>query len=96
MSYMFASNLIFHGCMKHVKFGYHFVCDQISKKLLDVRFISPDDQMTDCFTKALSQDRLLEFQCNLNLIKNLVVIEGIIKYLNKSCNRIEYKDMMSL
>jgi hypothetical protein len=30
-----------------------------------------------------------EFQCNLNLIKNPVIIEGMIEYLNKSCDRIE-------
>jgi hypothetical protein len=69
------SNPIFHGRMKHVEFDHHFVRDRVSKRLLDVRFISTEDQIVYGFTKALSQGRLLEFQRNLNLIKNPVVIE---------------------
>jgi hypothetical protein len=64
-----ASNLVFHVRMKHIKVGYHFVRDRVVKKLLDVNFISSNDQIADGFTKALLQERLLEFQRNLNLIK---------------------------
>jgi hypothetical protein len=63
-----ASNPMFHGLMKHVEVDYHFVRDGMVK-LLDMRFISLNDQITDGFTKSLPQGRLLEFQCNLNLIK---------------------------
>jgi hypothetical protein len=41
----------------------------VLKKLLEVQFISSDDQVADGLTKALPQGRLLEFQHNLNLIK---------------------------
>jgi hypothetical protein len=55
--------------MKHIEVYYHFVRDHVIKKLLDIRFISMDDQVANEFTKALPQRKLLEFQHNLNLIK---------------------------
>jgi hypothetical protein len=55
--------------MKHIEVDYHFIRDRVSKKLLDVRFISINDQVADVFTRALPQRRLLELQRNLNLIK---------------------------
>jgi hypothetical protein len=61
-----ASNLIFHGRMKHVEIDYHFVRDRVMKKLLQVRFISTIDQLADDFTKALPQQRFCDFQNNLN------------------------------
>jgi hypothetical protein len=64
-----SSNPVFHGRMKDIEVDYHFIKDRVMKKLLDVRFISSNDEIGDGFTKVLSQGRLLEFQRNLNLIK---------------------------
>jgi hypothetical protein len=49
-----ASNPIFHRRMKHVEIDYHFVCDRVLQKLLEVWFISTDDQVADGLTKLLS------------------------------------------
>jgi hypothetical protein len=56
-----APNPVFYDRMKHVEVDYHFVKDRVLKKLLDVRFISSNDQIADGFTKVLPQGRLLEF-----------------------------------
>jgi hypothetical protein len=41
------SNSIFHRGMKHVEIDYHFVRDRVLQKLLEVWFISTDDQVAD-------------------------------------------------
>jgi hypothetical protein len=48
------SNLMLHERMKHAEVDYHFVRDRDLKKLLDVQFVSTDDQVT----KVLSQGSL--------------------------------------
>jgi hypothetical protein len=63
------SNPIFHDRMKHTKVDYHFVREQISKNLLDVRFVSTDDQLADGFIKPLPQHWFRLFSHNLNLRK---------------------------
>jgi hypothetical protein len=62
-----SSNSVFHGQMKHIEVDYHFVRDQVMKHLLDVRFISTQDQLADGFTKPLSQQQLIAFRHNLNV-----------------------------
>jgi hypothetical protein len=64
-----SSNPVFHSRMKHIKVDYYFIRDQVMRHLLDVRFISTNDQIADGFTKALPQQQLQEFCRDLNLEK---------------------------
>jgi hypothetical protein len=47
--------------MKHVEVDYHFVLERVSKGLLDIRFISTNDQVADGFTKAIAVWQLENF-----------------------------------
>ena len=47
------ANLIFHSRMKHIAIDFHFVRDQVSKKLLRVSHIHTCDQLADFLTKPL-------------------------------------------
>jgi hypothetical protein len=60
-------NLVFHGRTNHIKVDYHFVCDKVMCKLLEVHFISTHDQIANGFTMPLPQHKLLEFRRNLNI-----------------------------
>jgi hypothetical protein len=62
-----SANPVFHARIKHIKVDYHFVRERVALKQLDIRFISTNDQVVDGFTKVLSQQKLTNFQNNLNL-----------------------------
>jgi hypothetical protein len=59
----------FHGRTKHIEADFHFVCERVVRRQLDVRFISSADQLADGFTKSMPVAKLDLFCHNLNLIK---------------------------
>jgi hypothetical protein len=62
---------VFHARIKHIEIDFHFVRERVAGNLLDIKFISSNDQVADGFTKTLPVKKLEEFKRNLNLSTGL-------------------------
>jgi hypothetical protein len=50
------ANLVFYARTKHNEVDYHFVRERVSRKLLEIDFVSSKDQVDDGFTNACLHD----------------------------------------
>jgi hypothetical protein len=64
-----SSNLVFHGRTKHIDVDYHFVRERVSRKLLEIDFVSTRDQVAYGFTNPMSMWQLEKFKYNPTLRK---------------------------
>ncbi|GJY60250.1 retrovirus-related pol polyprotein from transposon TNT 1-94 [Tanacetum coccineum] len=50
-------NPVQHSRTKHIDVRYHFIKEQVEKGMVELFFVGTQYQLTDLFTKALSEDR---------------------------------------
>jgi hypothetical protein len=60
------ANPTLHGRTKHIEVDFHFVCEQVAYKAMEVRYISLKDQIADVMMKALSRAPFIRNYNNLN------------------------------
>ena len=60
-------NPVFHSWMKHIAIDFHFVQDQMSKKLLQVSHVHTSDQFANSLTKLLLRLQFLDHRSKIGL-----------------------------
>jgi histone deacetylase 1/2 len=63
-----SANHVFHARTKHIEVDFYFVREQVTQKLLQIKFISSKDQLVDIFTKPLPLPTFEDYRRNLNLL----------------------------
>jgi histone deacetylase 1/2 len=69
-----SANPVFHARTKHIEVYFHFVRERVSRKQLEIRFISSHDQVADIF-KNLSRIQLFSGVSAISICST-VEIEG--------------------
>ena len=66
-SMQLSKNPVFHARTKHIEVHYHFVCERVLRREVELRYVRTDRQIVDIFTKALGSDKLQNFSKMLGL-----------------------------
>ncbi|KAH0709461.1 hypothetical protein KY284_010888, partial [Solanum tuberosum] len=61
-------NPIFHSRMKHIAVDFHFVCNQVQVKQVQVVHIQSTDQLADTLTKVLSKSAFDRHKFKLGVV----------------------------
>ena len=57
-----ANNPVYHARTKHIEVRYHYVREKVLLGLIDLVYVSIEDQVADIFTKALGTEKLRKFR----------------------------------
>lgn len=57
----------FHQRTKHIDIRLHFIREKVENKIIKIKNVPPNKQLSDIFTKSLPKNRLIYLQTNLNI-----------------------------
>lgn len=66
---------LLHTRVKHVDIKYHFLCEHIQSKEIDIKYINTNDNIADVFTKALNHKKFTCFHSLLGLVWDMIPCE---------------------
>jgi hypothetical protein len=67
-----AKDPMFHDRSKHINTRFHYLRDYIINKVVEVKYVKTQDQVTDIFTKPLKHDVFAKMRDMLGVIRNQV------------------------
>jgi hypothetical protein len=60
-------NPVLHERSKHIDTRYHFICECVEEKELEVDYIRTEEQLADILTKALGRIRFQELRSKIGM-----------------------------
>ena len=81
-----AHNPVQHDRTKHVEVNWHFIKENLDRKIIQFPFVRSEDQQTDIFTKAVSEKAFYNAIDKLDLISMYTptwggVLNMVVNYL---------------
>jgi len=61
-------DLVFHGKTKYINKNYHYIHKLVQDGVLQLQYISIDDQVADILTKSLPNKKLVYLRDKLGLV----------------------------
>jgi hypothetical protein len=63
-------NPIFHDQSKNIDIWYHFIRDYVQRGVVELQYISTEEQVADILTKALNMGKFVFFKDKLGVMSN--------------------------
>ena len=60
---------MYHERTKHIDTRYHYIRECVSEGVVDVEYVSSDEQLADILTKPLARIRFAEMRRKFGVIK---------------------------
>ena len=64
-----SNNSVLHGRRKYIDIKYHFICELVREKEIEVDYCKTEEQVTDIFTKALKTETFVKLKKMLGMSK---------------------------
>lgn len=70
---------MFHVCTKHIEIDFHFIRDMVTRKIIQVQFVSTKDHLAEIFIKPLFSAIFSTIRVKLNVMSPSLGLWGHVK-----------------